>query len=62
MIPTNLCDGRQVWHGLKVVAREIGIASLLDLHHGLVDFHAEFLLAVAVLGQLPKSKGQLENL
>ena len=54
---TNLCNTRQVWHALKIVAREIGVASLPDLRHSLFDFRPEFLLAVAVLGQLPKSKG-----
>ena len=59
MILTNLGDSRQIWHGLKVVAREIGIAPLPDLRHSLFNFYAKFLLAVAVLGQFPESEGQL---
>jgi len=62
MIPTNLRNGCQIWHILKVVTREICTTSRLDLRQGPVDLCAEFLLAVAVPGQLPKSKGQLGSL
>ena len=62
MIPTNLRNGHQIWHGLKVVGREISITSRLDLRQGLDDLCPESLLAIPVLGQLPESKGQLANL
>ena len=61
-IPTNLGNGRQIWHALKVVAREIGIAPLPDLRHSLFDFYTKFFLNIAVLGQLPKPKRQLRSL
>lgn len=57
MIPTDLRNGCQIWHSLKVVAREIGITSRSDLRQSLIDLCTEFLLALAVPGQLPKSKG-----
>ena len=58
----NLGNGGQIWHALEVIAREISIASLPDLRHRLFDLCAKLFLAVAVLSQLPESKGQLENL
>ena len=59
MILTNLCNGHQIWHPLKVIGREIGIASRSDLGESVVDLYTQFLLEVAVLGQLPERKGQL---
>ena len=59
--PTNLGDGHQIWHTLKVVGCEIGVTSRLDLLQSLVDLGTEFLLAFAVLSQLPECKGQLKN-
>ena len=61
MIPTNLRKRDQIRHTFKVVGREVSIASRLDLRQSLVDLRTEFSLAIPVLGQLPKSKGQLEN-
>ena len=61
MVPTNLRDSHQVRHTLKVVGREICVTSLLDFRQGRVYLCTKFLLAVAVLGQLPERKGQLEN-
>ena len=61
MVPTNLRDGRQIWHGLKVVSREVSAAPRPDTRKCLVDLCTQFLLAVAMLGQLPESEGQLEN-
>ena len=57
VIPANLGKGHQIWHVLKIVGREISITSRLDFRQSLVDLCAEFPLAVAVLGQLPKPKG-----
>jgi len=57
VIPTNLRKGYQIRHTLKIVGREISITSRLDFHQSLVDLHTEPLLAIPVLGQLPKSKG-----
>ena len=61
MNPTNLCNGHQVRHPLKVVGREIGISSRSDLGQSVVDLYTEFLLEVAVLGRLPERKGHLED-
>jgi len=61
MIPANLRKGHQIRHTLKIVGREISITSRLDFRQSLVDLCTESLLAVAVLSQLPKPKGQLEN-
>jgi len=61
-IPANLCNGDQIRHALKVVGREVGITSRLDFRQSLVDLRAELLLAIPVLGQLPKSEGQLEDM
>jgi len=57
MIPANLRKGHQIQHTLKIVGREISIASRLDFRQSLADLCTKFLLAVAVLSQLPKSKG-----
>ena len=62
MVPTNLCNRHQIRHALKIVGREIIITSRLDPRKRLVDLCTEFLPAIAVFGQLPKSKGELENL
>jgi len=62
MVQTNLRDGHQVWHVLKVVGREVDITSRFGHYQSLVDFRTELLLTVAVLGQLPECKGQLEDL
>ena len=62
MVPMNLRNGHQIRHTLKVVDGKIGVPSCLDLIQSLVDLCAELLLTIPVLGQLPKSKGQLENL
>jgi len=62
MAPTNLRDCRQVRHALKVVGREISITSRFGPRHRRVDLRTKLLLTVAVLGQLPERKGQLENL
>ena len=59
--PADLRSGHQIWHGLKVVGREISIASRLDLRQSFVNLRTEFPLAILVLGQLPESKGQLEG-
>jgi len=59
--PTDLRDGHQIWHTLKVVGREISVTSRFDLLQSLVNFGTEFLLAFAVLNQLPECKGQLKN-
>ena len=48
-------------HPLEIVCREIGITSRSNLGQSVVDLYAKFLLEVAVLGQLPEPKGQLEN-
>jgi len=61
MIPTNLYKGHQTRHPLKIIDREIGVTSRLDLCQSLVDLRAEFLLEITVIGQLPKPKGQLED-
>jgi len=61
-VQANLCNGNQIWHTLEVVGREVGITSRLDLRQSFVDLRAELLLAIAVLGQLPKSEGQLKGL
>ena len=61
MTPTGLRDSHQVWHVVKVIGREIGITSRLDLLQSPVDLGTEFLLAFAVLSQLPECKGQLKN-
>ena len=58
---TNLDDGHQVRHVLKVVGREIGITPRLDFLQSLVDLCPQFFLAVAVLGQFPEPESQLEN-
>ena len=56
MITANLRKGHQIWHALKIVGRKISITSRLDFCQSFVDLCTEFLLAVAVLGQLPKPK------
>ena len=61
MIPTNLGNGRQIRHLLEIIGREIGIASRSDLGQSVVNLCTEFLLEIAVLGQLPKPEDQLEN-
>ena len=61
MISTNLGNGRQIRHLLEIIGRKIGIASRSDLRQSVVDLRTEFLLEVAVVGQLPTCKGQLEN-
>jgi len=61
MILANLCKGHQIRHTLKIIGREISIAPLPDLSQSFVYLCTEFLLAIPVLGQLPKCKGQLEN-
>ena len=61
MIPRNLRHGRQIWHSIKVVGREISITSRLGFRQSLVNLRTEFPLAISVLGQLPESKGKLEN-
>ena len=58
---TNLRDGHKIRHTLKVTSREIGITSRLNSYQSLVDLCTELLLTVPILGQLPKSKGQLED-
>ena len=59
MNPTNLCNGHQIRHALKVVGCEISITSGCDFLQSLVDLRAEFILAIPMPGQLPKSEGQL---
>jgi len=60
-VPTNLCNGHQIWHPLKIVGCEIDITSRLDFHQIVVDLGTEFVLAIPVLGQIPEPKGQLEK-
>ena len=62
VIPTNLRDGYQIRHILKVAALELGITPGRDFRQSLVDLRTEFLLAISVLGQLPKCEGQLGEL
>ena len=62
MIPTNLGKGRQVRHPLKITGCKISVASRSDLGQSVVDLCTKFLLDIAMLGQLPKPEGQLENL
>lgn len=59
---TNLCDGYQIWHALKVIGGEISITSCVDLRQSLVDLCTEFLLAIPVLRQFPKREGQLGDI
>ena len=61
MTPTRLRDSHQVRHVLKVIGREIIIASRLNLLKGLIDLGTEFLLDIAVFGHFPESKCQLES-
>ena len=61
MIPTNLGKGHQVRHPLKITGYEITITSRSDLGQSVVDLCTKFLLDIAMLGQLQKPKGQLEN-
>ena len=61
MIPKDLCNGHQIRHVLEIAWGEINIAPCLDFRQGLADLRTKFLLGVAVLGQLPESKGQLED-
>ena len=61
MISTNLGNGRQIRHPLKITGCEVGIASRSDLGQSVVDLCTQFLLEVAALGQLPEAEGQLEN-
>lgn len=61
MTPTGLRDSHQVWHVVKVIGREIGITSRLDLLQSPVDLGTEFLLEIAVFGHFPECKGQLER-
>ena len=61
MIPTNLCNCRQVRHPLKIVGCEVSIASRSNLSQSIVDLSTKFLLDIGVLGQLPERKGQLKN-
>ena len=61
MISTNLGNGRQIRHPLKITGYEVGIASRSDLGQSVVDLCAQFLLEVPALGQLPEAEGQLEN-
>ena len=62
MTPTDLRKGHQIRHTLKIAGREISITSCLDFHQSLVNLCTQFLLDIAVLGQLPECKGQLDNL
>jgi len=61
MTPTNLRKGHQIRHALKIIRRKINITPRPDFRQSLVDFCTEFPLAIRVLGQLPKCKGQLDN-
>ena len=61
MISTNLGKGYQMRHTLKVFGHEISVTSRIDFDQSLVDLRTQFFLEIAVLGQLPKSKGHLEN-
>ena len=59
MIPTNLGKGHQVRHPFKITGCEISVTSRSDLGQSVFDLCTEFLLDIVVLGQLPKSAGQL---
>ena len=60
-VPTNLCDGHQIRHVLKIIGREISVTPRLDLHQSLVDLCTEFLLTILIFGKVPEPKGELKN-
>ena len=61
MIAANLRNAHQIRHALEVICREISVTLRPEFRQILVDFCPEFLLTISVPGQLPKSKGQLDN-
>jgi hypothetical protein len=56
---TNLPNCDQVGHTIKVVGNKFAVASRFDFLPSLSDLSSQFVLNVAILGQLPQSIGQL---
>ena len=56
---TNLPNCDQVGHAVEVVGNKFAVASRFDFLPSLSDLNSQFVLNVAVLGQLPQSERQL---